>query len=435
MNEEPTSNDTRITGLRRKRERFVLLVGLAIVAVVILAWAIVKSGAQKTPTAANAGASQTQTVVVASVVSQELSRQVRLPGELQAYQDVALYPKVQSFVEWIGVDRGSVVKAGQLLMRLSAPELAAQLSEAGARARGATSQKTEAEARVGSIKAQRLEAEAKLASDEATYNHLKAASATPGVVAGNDVQVAHRLVEADRARVKLYEENERAAVAQVQSFAENAKAVGEAARSVQDIESYLRITAPFDGVITERNVHKGSLVGPSGGPASSPLLRIRQVSTLRLVVAVPEADVAGISASDKVNFSVPAFPGKTFSGEVRRIAQALDLRTRTMPVELDVANSPPILSPGMYAEVIWPVGRKQASLFVPPSAIATTTERTFVIRIRNGTAEWVDVKRGQLMGDLIEVFGLLDPGDEVAIRGTDELREGTQVTPKQPPPK
>jgi membrane fusion protein, multidrug efflux system len=437
MNEEPMSDITRVTGLRRKRGRLVLLMGLAIAAVVILTWAIVKSGAQKTPNQAaqSAANAQTPTVVVTSVVSQDLNRQIRLPGELQAYQDVALYPKVQSFVEWISVDRGSVVKAGQLLVRMSAPELASQLGEAGAKARGATSQKIEAEARVGGIRAQRLEAEAKLASDEATYDHLKAASATPGVVAGNDVQVAQRTVEADRARVKLYEENERAALAQVQSFAENAKAVGEAARSFQDIESYLRITAPFDGVITERNVHKGSLVGPSGGPASSPLLRIRQVSELRLVVAVPEADVAGISPGDKVSFSVPAFPGKTFKGEVRRIAQALDVKTRTMPVELDVANSPPILSPGMYADVIWPVGRRQASLFVPPSAIATTTERTFVIRIRNGITEWVDVKRGASMGDLIEVFGPLEPGDEVAVRGTDELREGTQVTPKQPPPK
>lgn len=92
-------------------------------------------------------------------------------------------------------------------------------------------------------------------------------------------------------------------------------------------------------------------------------------------------------------------------------------------------------TPGMYAEVIWPVGRRQASLFVPPSAIATTTERTFVIRIRNGTTEWVDVKRGQPMGDLIEVFGALDQGDEAAVRGTDELREGTQVIPNQPPTK
>jgi membrane fusion protein (multidrug efflux system) len=156
---------------------------------------------------------------------------------------------------------------------------------------------------------------------------------------------------------------------------------------------------------------------------------------LRLVVAVPEADVAGISAGDKVNFSVPAFPGQTLTGEVARISQALEVKTRTMPVELDVANSAARLAPGMYAEVIWPVGRRQASLFVPPSAIATTTERTFVIRIRNGATEWIDVKRGQPMGDLIEVFGALEPGDEVAVRGTDELREGTQVTPKQAPAK
>src|SRR5262249_58075693 len=98
---------------------------------------------------------------------------------------------------------------------------------------------------------------------------------------------------------------------------------------------------------------------------------------------------------------------------------------------LDVGNSGALLCPGMYAEVIWPVRRKQASLFVPPSAIATTTERTFVVRIRNDVAEWVDVKRGVSMGDLIEVFGELEQGDQVAVRGTDELRAGTKVNPKQ----
>ena len=290
---------------------------------------------------------------------------------------------------------------------------------------------TEAEARVRSIRAQKLEAEAKLASDEATYNRLKAASATPGVVAGNDVETALRTVEADRARVKLYEENEKAAQAQVVSFEENAKAVSEAALAVRDIASYLRITAPFDGVISERNVHKGSLVGPSGGPASQPLLRIRQVSKLRLVVSVPETNVGGITQGEKVSFTVPAFPGQSFTGELQRIAQSLDVKTRTMPVELDVANSAARLSPGMYAEVIWPVRRKQTSLFVPPSAIATTTERTFVVRIRNDVAEWIDVKRGVSMGDLIEVFGDLEQGDQVALRGTDELRAGTRVNPKQ----
>lgn len=428
---------TRTVDARRpSRRNLVLGIGVAVVAVVIVAWLLIKSGAEKSRAAAAQSAATastpTPTVVVTTVVSQDLNRQIRLPGELQAYQDVALYPKVQGFVDWIGVDRGSVVKAGQLLVRMSAPELAAQLSEAGAKAKGAQSQKSEAEARVRSIRAQRLEAEAKLLADEATYNRLKAASTTPGVVAGNDVEVAQRTVEADRARVKLYEENEKAAQAQVVSLEENAKAVGEAAQAVRDIASYLRIAAPFDGVISERNVHKGSLVGPSGGPASQPMLRIRQVSKLRLVISVPESNVGGITQGDKVSFTVPAFPGQSFTGEVQRVAQSLDVKTRTMPVELDVANAGARLSPGMYAEVIWPVRRKQTSLFVPPSAIATTTERTFVVRIRNDVAEWVDVKRGVSMGDLIEVFGELEQGDQVVVRGTDELRSGTKVIPKQP---
>ena len=421
--------------LRANGRRALLLIAIIVVVLAVLTWAIVRGAAQKAngqaaPSAtSDPGAAQAPAVVVTTVVSQDLNRQERLPGELQAYQDVAVYPKVQGFVEWIGVDRGSVVKSGQVLTRMSAPELAAQRSEAGAKARGAVSQKAEAEARVGSIRAQRLEVEAKLASDEATYKHLKAASATPGVVAGNDVEIAEKTVEGDRARVKLYEENEKAARAQVVSLEENAKAVQEAAHSIEDIESYLRVTSPFDGIVTERNVHKGSLVGPT---ASAPMLRVRQVSKLRLVVSVPEADVGGITQGEKISFNVPAFPGQTFTGEVQRISQALDVKTRTMPVELDVANSPARLSPGMYAEVIWPVRRKQPSLFVPPSAIATTTERTFVIRIRNGAVEWADVKRGASMGDLIEVFGALEPGDQVAVRGTDELRDGAKVIAKQP---
>ena len=418
------------------RRQVAVMLTLSIVAIVLITWAILRSSAQKAPgqeaRAGSEGAAQAPTVIVTKVVSQELSREIRLPGELQAYQDVAIYAKVPGFVDSIGVDRGSVVKDGQLLVRMSAPELAAQRSESAAKTRGAISQTSEAEARLGSIRAQRLEAEAKLSSDESTYKRLKSASATPGVVAGNDLEIAEKLVEADRARVKLYEQNEKAAQAQVISVAENAKAVGEAGRSVESIESYLRITAPFEGVITERNVHKGSLVGPSSGPASLPMLRIRQISKLRLVVSVPETDVGGIAQGDRVNFSVPAFPGQTFTGVVQRIAQSLDAKTRTMPVELDVANSPAHLSPGMYAEVVWPIRRKQSSLFVPPSAIATTTERAFVIRIRNGATEWVDVKRGEPMGDLIEVFGALEPGDEVAVRGTDELRERIQVIPKQP---
>ena len=134
-----------------------------------------------------------------------------------------------------------------------------------------------------------------------------------------------------------------------------------------------------------------------------------------------------------MRFTVPAFPGETFTGKVRRIAHVLDGRTRTMPVELEVSNPASRLAPGMYAEVVWPAGRPAPSLFVPPSAIASTTERTFVVRIRNGAAEWVDCKRGASMGGLVEVFGPLAAGDLVAVRGTDELRAGTRVETKTAP--
>jgi hypothetical protein len=101
-----------------------------------------------------------------------------------------------------------------------------------------------------------------------------------------------------------------------------------------------------------------------------------------------------------------------------------------MPVELDVINDSARLAPGMFPEVTWPVTRPEPSLFVPASAIATTTERSFVIRIRNGTTEWVDCKRGLSMGDLVEVFGDLQENDVVAVRATDELRAGIPVTVK-----
>ena len=128
----------------------------------------------------------------------------------------------------------------------------------------------------------------------------------------------------------------------------------------------------------------------------------------------------------------PIYPGENFSGVVARISHTLDEKTRSMPVEVDVLNDSARLAPGMFPEVVWPAKRLQPSLFVPPSAV--TTERTFVVRIRNGVVEWIDVRRGVSMGDLVEVFGDLAENDVVAARGTDELRAGTNVNVKESAP-
>jgi membrane fusion protein (multidrug efflux system) len=363
---------------------------------------------------AKAAAASAPTVEVTKVVSRKLGVTVRLPGELQPYEAVAVFPKLTSFVDWIGVDRGSVVKTGQLMVRLVAPEIAAQRGEAQSKLQAAA--------------AQRAESEAKLASEQSTYERLRTASGTPGVVAGNDLEVAQKAVEGNRARLGAAAESEKAAKAALQSITE--------------IQGYLQIRAPFDGVVTERNVHPGALVGPgSGSSINVPLLRVEQIARLRAVVPVPEKYVAGMTEGAKVEFSVPAFPNETFSGTVARIAHSVDVKTRTMPVELDVANPKGRLASGMFSEVLWPVRRSEATLFVPASSVARTTEATFVVRIHDGTAEWVNVQTGEVDGKQIEIFGDLHPGDDIALRGTDELRPGTRVSAKpvsadsQGPPK
>ncbi len=344
------------------------------------------------------------TIEVVKVVEQPLNVTLSLPGELTPYETVALYSRVNGFVKTISVDRGSRVKAGERLAILDAPELGAQ--------------KAEAQSKLQSAEAQLAAARSKADATSSTYDKLKAASATPGVVAGNDVIVAQKAAEADREQI---------AAAQ-----QNVEAARQALKSVGDMEGYLLITAPFAGVVTERNVHPGALVGPGGGSASAaPIVRIVSSVRLRLVIPVPEAYTAGMTSGTALGFSVAAYPGQTFSGTVSRISQAVDVSTRTMAVELDVNNADGRLAPGTFCQVQWPVRRTGSSLLVPSGSVASTTGRTFVIRVRGGRTEWVDVKTGLTSGSLIEVFGDLKPGDDIAIRGTDEIRPGAQVQVKQ----
>src|SRR5215831_12165744 len=268
-------------------------------------------------------------VEVVRVTAKSVERQVKLPGEFQPYLAVPVYAKVTGFVKRVDVDRGSAVKQGQLLATLEAPEMQAQI--------------VEAESKAQAIELQRAEAAAKLAAAQSTYDRLKAASATPGVVAENDVIVAQKTVEAAQALVRSYEDSIKAARAQAQAM--------------KDLVQYLQIKAPFDGIITERNVHPGALVGPGSG--ATPMLRLHQVSRLRLVVAVPEAIVGAIVKGARVPFTVPAYPGETFYGVVSLVAHDLDAKTRTMAAELAVNNADLRLAAGMYPEVQWPVKRSQ----------------------------------------------------------------------------
>ncbi len=338
----------------------------------------------------------TQTGDLVPVIAKPVSLIIDLPGEIAPFLSVPLHAKVPGFVDRMLVDRGSVVKQGDLLAELSAPEMAAQIAAA--------------QSKVAAAEADRLQAEAQLAAAQSTADRMKTAAQTPGAIAGNELILAEKQVEAARALLNSRQQASRAAEASV--------------RALKDLQDYLKITAPFDGVVTDRLVHPGALVGPGADPV---LLILQQVSHLRLVVAVPEEDVGGIVQGAKVNFTVPAHPDRNYAGTVARISQALDQKTRTMPVELDVFNRDASLAPGMYPTVEWPVRRTRPALLVPQTSVVTTTERTFVVRSQNGQAHWVDVRKLAAEGDLVEVVGDLKAGDLVVRRATDELREGTPL--------
>ena len=361
---------------------------------------------------------------MAAVVSKPVSRTITLPGEIQPFLNVALRSRVAGYVDRVLVDRGSAVKEGALLIELNAPEMKAQIAEAEAKVQVVEGDRLQAEAKLTSLQSSLASLDATLAAAQATYDRLKVASQTPGAISGNELDIALRSVEAQRAGIEAQRGSIQAQRAAIEAV-RNGKAAAEAAlRAVKEMEAYLRVTAPFDGVVTERIVHPGALVGPA---SEAPLLVLQQISHLRVTIAVPEENLGEIAKGASVPFQVPAYPERNYAGTVARRAQSLDPKTRTMPVELDVMNSDQSLSPGMYATVKRPVRRAQPALYVPKTSVVTTTERTFVIREKAGKAEWVNVKKGAADGDFIEVIGPLQAGDKVVKRANDELREGAPL--------
>jgi membrane fusion protein (multidrug efflux system) len=390
-----------------KRKHFLLLV-TPLLGIAVSAGCGSESSAPAPGTNAQASNAPTEVDVV-KVTTQKLDTFVTLPGELTPYEMVAIYPKITGYVKSISVDRGSYVKQGELIAQLEAPELLAQ--------------RAESESKLQAAQSQLAAAQAKLAADQGTYERLAAAAKTPGVVAGNDLQIAQKAADADRA-----------GVAAVESSVSAARAALDA---ISQMENYLRITAPFEGTVAERNVHPGALVGPaSGASAGTPMLRIEMLGRLRLVVPVPETEAANVPQGAQIKFTVLAYPTETFQAPVARNSHAIDAKTRTMPVELEVSNAAGKLTPGTFCQVQWPVRRSAATHFVPQAAIATNQERTFVIRVPStgpnaGKAEWVDVKAGASIttssGPLVEVFGDLNDGDQIVLRATDAIRPGTAL--------
>jgi RND family efflux transporter MFP subunit len=325
------------------------------------------------------------TVELAPVEKGKLSSTIAVPGELIPYQEVDVYAKINSYVKTLKVDIGSEVHTGELLATLEAPEINSQLASAQSK-----------------IKQQ----EAVYYASKATYDRLLSTSKTPGTVSENDLEQAEAKKNSDLANVD-------AAKSDYKEVAANL--------------DYLQIRAPFDGVVNVRNVNLGAYVGPAGKGSDLPLFVIQDQKRMRLVISVPELYTGGLSNKDEVTFSVKALPNQKFKAQVKRLAGSLDEKLRSERLEMDVYNKDKKLLPGMYADVDVPVPSKDSAYIVPKTAVVTSTEKVFVVRVVNHHAQWVDVKKGFQSGDKMEVYGDLKPDDKVVKTATDEIRDGSEV--------
>jgi RND family efflux transporter MFP subunit len=327
----------------------------------------------------------TPTVNLVTVNKGKLTSNITVPGELQAYQQTDLYAKVNSYVKTLLVDIGSQVHQGQLLATLEAPELNSQLEEAKSRIQ---------------------QAKAVYFASKATFDRLYSTSKTPGTVSENDLEQAQAKKSSDSASVE-------AAKSSYQSFAANL--------------AYLQIRAPFDGVITLRNVNLGAYVGPGGAASNQALFRLEDHNRLRLVISVPENFTGGLNNQDEVSFSIRELPGEKYKAKVVRLAGALDNTLRSERLEMDVYNTSKKLLPNMYADVNVPLPQADSAFIVPKTAVVTSTEKVFVIRVKDGKAQWVNVQKGLEAGDNIEIYGKINPGDQIVKAATEEIRDGSTI--------
>lgn len=316
---------------------------------------------------------------------ESFNKEVSFPGELLPMERAEIFAKVSGYVNNVKVDIGDAVQKGQVIAVLEAPEMVANYAQINSDLQTARSKYN------GSMDA---------------YKRISNAAKVDGTVAAGELEKIKSQMMADSAALG-------ASKAKLNAYGQ--------------LKDYLIIKAPFSGIITQRNIDPGTLVG-TGNP--KPMLILENNRTLRLRLPIPEVYTASNTDSSSIEFSVDAYPGVMYNAKLSRKAGALNLTNRTETWEFIYPNKSNELKSGMYANAKIRFGRSAPSFFVPSSAVVTNLEKRFVIRLKNGKSEWVNVRNGISVETKTEILGDLSEGDTILVRGTDEIKPGTTIYPK-----
>jgi len=402
-------NDTRqrsekdaSTGLATTHSRAGRLFGFAVLVVLLAglsygAWRNYAQDQQVTETAQKSR-DLVPSLRVAKVKASDPIIDVTLPATTLAFTMANIYARVSGYISKRNVDIGDRVKTGDLLVEISAPEIDHQLAQA----------------------------EATLAQNKAAVAQILANKELARVTAEREGPLVRKGFESklqgDTNRLNLQAQEAQVAVAKANVAAQEAQV-----KVARQQKKYLSVLAPFDGVVTKRNVNIGDLVQ---GDATSGtfMFTVMQSEVIRTQVYVPQDQAFGLAPGVAAIVRVPELPGRTFPGKVTRVADALQPGTRTLLAEIDIENSDGALTPGLYCTVELHIPRKTRSLLVPASAIIFNQEGMQVAVVKDGTAHIQKITVARDLGTDIEARDGVKEGDEVILNPPVTLANGDKVT-------
>lgn len=392
-----------------------ILAAIVVAAAAMTACSSTEAARQETPARADAPS----TVVAAARVSRStIATKTLLTAEFQPFQEVDVMAKVAGYLRTIRVDLGDRVREGEVLAELEIPEMTDEISKAAA-----VVEQGGAEADAARDELQRAESSHQIAHLSHT-RLLEASKKERGLIPQQELDevlskdlIAEAQLASARSRVRVEEQRTNVARAEV--------------ARLRTMRNYVTITAPFSGTVTRRYANVGSMIqtGIASQSQAMPVVRLSQISTLRLSLPVPEPLVPSVRVGDTVEVHVRSMD-RNFEGRIARLGSRLDTQTRTMQAEVDVANPSGVLLPGMYAEVT--VESQQAGvLAVPVEAVERTASTTRVYAIdKSGTIRVAPVQLGAEDAHRAQVLSGLSENDLVVTGRRTGLNAGDRVTPK-----
>ncbi len=368
---------------RRQPPRLQVALGLAVL-IAVAAWGIFTRWGDEQALAAKAQSSQTATVQLVTAAAGPSAEEVILPGTVQPFIEAPIYARTSGYVKEWYTDIGTPVKKGQILALLDTPEIDQQLHQA----------------------------EADYASAQANDTLAQSTAKRWASLAATD-------------SVSKQENDEKQADAQAK------KALLASARAnldrLKELEGFKRVIAPFDGVVTARQTDIGALIN-SGAAQGASLFRVTDNSKLRVYVQVPEAYTPMIKKGTQVQLGIAELPGKTFSADVTRTAEAMDTATRTLQIEIQYNNEKHDIVPGGYAQVHFHLPIAEGKPRLPVSALIFRADGLQVARIdEQSKAHLVKVQMGRDFGKEVEIASGINAGDRIIASPPDSLSDGDTV--------